>query len=153
MSGSAFKTAQWLTLIAILPQLYFLFLALTDAEAAWTAPAAAFAYAGFIFSFLGGYWWGVGFTSRPDDQRILLIAVAPMLLCFVLYLPWVWGWNWPGPQLVILGIAIRAGFLVDWRMLGAPLLSPQWLKVRLLASLGLGLATAGMGLVTLSARP
>jgi hypothetical protein len=143
------KTGRVLTLIAIVPQLLFLFATLTDGALSWTAPAAAFAYAAFIFSFVGGYWWGVAFDREPQRPIILFIAVLPMLLCFALFLPWVLGWSWPGPQLVGLGIAIMAGFLVDWLILRSAVAVPGWLHIRLIASLGLGLSTMLIGFITL----
>ncbi len=144
-----FNIGRLLTLAAILPQTVFLFATLTGGVWSWTAPAAAFAYAAFIFSFVGGYWWGVAFDREPQRPIILFIAVLPMLLSFALFLPWVLGWNWPGPQLVGLGIAIMTGFLVDWRMLGSAVAVPGWLHIRLIASLGLGLSTMLIGFVTL----
>ncbi len=148
--GPRLRTARILTLIAIAPQLFFLYLTLTDGEASWTAPVAAFAYAAFIFSFLGGYWWGVALATRPEEPFILLVAIMPMLLSFALFMPWVWGWSWPGQQLIILGMCIIIGVLVDWRLLKAFRPAPRWLTTRLTASLGLGITTIAIGYATLS---
>jgi hypothetical protein len=147
--SAQFKTARFLTLIAILPQAFFLVAMLTDRAASWTAPVAAFAYAAFILSFLGGYWWGVALVTRSQKPNFFLIAILPMLLAFALFMPWVWGWNWPGSQLVALGIAIMVSFVVDWRMLQASLPEPGWIRVRFLASIGLGLVTILIGALTL----
>jgi uncharacterized membrane protein len=127
------RTPHFLTLIAILPQLVFLCAALTDDQASWTAPAAAFAYAASIYSFLGGYWWGVALATRPREQAVFVIAVVPALLSFALFLPWIWGWSWPGSQLIVLGIAIMASILVDRRIIGTSIGSPPWLRVRIIA--------------------
>ncbi|WP_246611044.1 DUF3429 family protein [Aquisediminimonas profunda] len=146
------KTACFLTLIAIVPQLLFLFSTLTDSAALWTAPVAAFAYAASIFSFLGGYWWGVALTTRPQEQAIFVIAVLPALLSFALFLPWIWGWSWPGPQLIFLGIAITASFLVDWRIIGIAVSTPTWILARIIASLGLGSTTILIGAITVASN-
>lgn len=147
-SDVSIKTSRFLTLVAIMPQLLFLFATLTDVQASWTAPAAAFAYAAFIFSFLGGYWLGVGLLSQPQNPMIFALAVLPMLISFGLFLPWIWGWTWPGPQLILLGIAVMMSFLVDWRLLGSAIAVPGWLKARLIASLGLGFSTMLIGVIT-----
>lgn len=149
-SGDAFATARFLTLIAVAPQMLFLVATATDGSMSWIAPVAAFAYAAFIFSFVGGYWWGVALGRAPQRPAILVIAVLPMLLCFALFLPWIWGWTWPGPQLVALGIAIMAGFWVDWRVLASAPADPRWLRVRLIASLGLGVTTLSIGLMSVA---
>jgi len=149
LDGPQLKTARFLTLIAILPQVFFLVAMLTDCTASWTAPVAAFAYAAFILSFLGGYWWGVALVSRSQKPIFFAVAILPMLLAFALFMPWVWGWNWPGSQLVALGIAIMVSFVVDWRILQASLPEPGWIRVRFLASTGLGLVTILIGALTL----
>ncbi len=144
------KTPQFLTLIAILPQLFFLCATLSDGAASWTAPVAAFAYAASIFSFLGGYWWGVALITRPQEYALFIVAVVPALLSFVLFLPWIWGWSWPGPQLIVLGIAIMASVLVDWSVFATTVPEPAWLRARIIASLGLGIATLLVGAVNVN---
>jgi hypothetical protein len=144
------RTARFLTLIAILPQVFFLVAMLKDRAALWTAPVAAFAYAAFIFSFLGGYWWGVALVTRSQKPIFFVVAILPMLLAFALFMPWVWGWNWPGSQLIVLGVAIMVSFFVDGRVLRASLANPGWIRVRFLASIGLGLVTILIGALTLS---
>lgn len=149
-SAAQLRTPHVLTLVAILPQLILLGAALLDDQASWTAPAAAFAYAAAIYSFLGGYWWGVALATRSQERAVFVIAVVPALLCVALFLPWIWGWSWPGPQLIVLGTAIIASVLVDRRFVGPAIGSPAWLKVRILASLGLGLCTVVIGAITVS---
>ena len=149
-SAVELRTPHFLTLIAILPQLIFLCAALTDDQALWAAPAMAFAYAASIYSFLGGYWWGVALATRPSEQAAFVIAVVPALLSFALFLPWLWGWSWPGSQLIVLGIAIMASILVDRRIIGTSIGSPTWLRVRIIASLGLGMSTMLIGAITVS---
>ncbi|MBS3928110.1 MAG: hypothetical protein KGZ65_06705 [Sphingomonadales bacterium] len=50
----------------------------------------------------------------------------------------------------MLGIAIIASVLVDRRFVGPLVGSPAWLKVRIMASLGLGLSTVVIGAITVS---
>lgn len=148
-STSSIAPLRFLTLVALLPQAAFLLMALTEGEASWIAPVAAFAYAAFIFSFLGGLWWGIALVSQPNQPLFFFVAILPMLVSFGLFMPWVWGWNWPGQQLIILGLAIMASFLVDWRLIGKATIIPGWLRLRIIASLGLGLMTVAIGIVTL----
>lgn len=145
---AALRMAHRLTLVALLPQALFLLLTLTDGQASWIAPAAAFAYVAFIFSFLGGLWWGVGLTIRPPSSRLFVVAVAPMLFCFALFIPWIWGWHWPGPQLCLLGIAISGSFVVDRRLAARAHFDPAWITVRTIASVVLGLLTLATGVAT-----
>lgn len=147
-SSAALRTAHHLTLVALLPQALFLLLTLTDGQASWIAPAMAFAYAALIFSFLGGMWWGVGLTLQPASPRLFLVAVAPMLICFALFIPWIWGWHWPGPQVSILGIAITGSFVVDRRLAARANFDLRWVRVRTVASVILGLLTLATGLAT-----
>lgn len=141
------RTAHFLTLLALVPQILFLWLTLTDGQESWTAPAAAFAYVAFIFSFLGGLWWQCGLNIRPFRPQILILAVAPMLLAFALFLPWIWGWRWPGPQLVILGCAVAPSFLVDRWLARMTVFDPAWIRLRTTASVLLGLLTLAIGLL------
>lgn len=150
--ATGLRTPHFLTLIALLPQLIFLCAALTDDQASWTAPAMAFAYAASIYSFLGGYWWGVALATRPKEQAAFVIAVLPALVSFALFLPWIWGWNWPGSQLIVLGAAIMASFFVDRRIIGKSIGLPNWLRVRMIASLGLGISTMLIGAITVSSH-
>ncbi len=147
-SASRLRTPHFLTLVAMLPQLILLGATMVDDQGAWKAPASAFAYAAAIYSFLGGYWWGVALTTRPQERAVFVIAVVPALFSVALFLPWIWGWSWPGPQLIVLGIAIMASVLVDRRFVGPSISSPAWLRVRIMASLGLGLSTLFIGAIS-----
>ena len=85
----------------LLPQVIAAAMVLSGMEYRWTGLAAAYGYAAFIFSFLGGMWWGLAVTTRNNyvsANGIFALAVAPSLLSLATYLPWIWGWEWPGPS-------------------------------------------------------
>jgi hypothetical protein len=125
----------------LLPQIFAAFLVFSGSEYRWIGLAAAYGYAAFIFSFLGGMWWGLGVTTRRDDASataIFALAVAPSLLAFATYLPWIWGWEWPGPSLAWLGFFVLGSPLAD-RWLSARCHLPDgWMKLRWHLSIGLG---------------
>ncbi len=125
----------------LLPQLIAAALVLSGSEYRWTGLAAAYGYAAMIFSFLGGMWWGFGVTTRKDDASALAIfalAVAPSLIAFATYLPWIWGWEWPGPSMAWLGIFLLLSPLGDRWLASRCTLPAGWMKLRLQLSIGLG---------------
>ena len=70
----------------LLPQIIAAAMVLSGSEYQWTGIALAYGYAAFIFSFIGGMWWGLGVTTRKDDASahgIFALAVAPSLLALV----------------------------------------------------------------------
>ena len=107
-------SARWLGLAGLLPQLLAVLL-LTDAELRWTAIAAGFGYAA---------------------------PVMPSLIGFAAYLPWIFGWTWPGPQLVVISLALLLSPLVDLQLARTIALPKGWLGLRRTLSLGLGSLTA-----------
>ena len=125
----------------LLPQIFAAVLVFSGSEYRWIGLAAAYGYAAFIFSFLGGMWWGLGVTTRRDDASVTAIfalAVAPSLLAFATYLPWIWGLEWPGPSLAWLGFFVLGSPLAD-RWLSARCQLPDgWMKLRWHLSIGLG---------------
>jgi Protein of unknown function (DUF3429) len=125
----------------ILPQLIAATLVFSGSEYRWTGLAAAYGYAAFIFSFLGGIWWGFGVVARKEDADagpIFALAVAPSLIAFVSYLPWIWGWDWPGPSLAWIGFFLMLSPLAD-KWLSRKCDMPEgWMKLRWHLSLGLG---------------
>ncbi|MGB5484576.1 DUF3429 domain-containing protein, partial [Parasphingorhabdus sp.] len=101
-------------------------------------------YAALIFSFLGGFWWGLAVVASKAPQWIYGVAVLPSLLALVSGIPWMIGSTWPGPSLAFLGIAIIVALSVDFRLnrLG---MMPDWmLRLRIILSTGLGLTTLAL---------
>jgi hypothetical protein len=125
----------------LLPQIMAAALALSGDEYRWTGLAAAYGYAAFIFSFIGGIWWGIGVTTRKDGVNaapILLLAVTPGLIAFASYLPWIWGLDWPGPSLAVIGMLLMASPLADQWLIRKCDLPGGWMRLRWRLSLGLG---------------
>ena len=125
----------------LLPQVIAAAMVLSGMEYRWTGLAAAYGYAAFIFSFLGGMWWGLAVTTRNNDvsaNRMFALAVAPSLLSLATYLPWIWGWEWPGPSLAWLGIFLMLSPLADRWLSSRCALPPGWMKLRWHLSIGLG---------------
>jgi Protein of unknown function (DUF3429) len=125
----------------LLPQLIAAALVLSDSEYRRTGLAAAYGYAAFIFSFLGGIWWGFGVVARKDGVDagpIFALAVAPSLIAFASYLPWIWGWDWPGPSLAWIGLFLMISPLADRWLMQRCTLPNGWMKLRWHLSLGLG---------------
>lgn len=125
----------------LLPQIIAAALVLSNSEYQWTGLAAAYGYAAFIFSFLGGIWWGFGVIARKEGAEadaIFIVAVAPSLIAFSSYLPWIWGWDWPGPSLAWIGLFLIMSPLVDQWLKARCNLPNGWMKMRWQLSLGLG---------------
>lgn len=140
-SSSLPQTALIAGYCGLLPQILAAILVFTDSEYRWTGLAAAYGYAALIFSFLGGIWWGFGMTARKTDAAagpIFILAVAPSLIAFATYLPWIWGWEWPGPSLAWIGIFLIASPLADRWLQHRCHLPAGWMKLRWHLSLGLG---------------
>lgn len=129
----------------LLPQIFCTGLILMGHEWRYSALAGGFAYAAAIFSFLGGVWWGQAVTSGRASTGAYLLAVLPSLMAVALFLPWTFGWDWPGPALLYLGALILGSPLVD-RALGYA--APDFLRLRWHLSIGLGLLTILLGLLS-----
>ena len=154
MLRSVPASPRWLGLAGLLPQLACVAAVASGVgEWRWTALAAGWAYAALILSFLGGTWWGLasaalirgdGAPDRPVPGWLWLVAVAPSLLALATFMPWVFGHPWPGPSLSALGMALLATPAVDRALVirGPQALAPPWwLRLRVVLSVGLGLAT------------
>lgn len=138
--------AKWLGYAGLLPQLLAVVMLVDDASFRWIAIAGGYGYAAFIFSFLGGVWWGLALNAVQAPRWIYLAAVAPSLIALASYLPWTWGWDWPAPSLWILAIGLLLSPLVD-RALGKTIALPNgWLRLRVHLSTGLGLLTAALAI-------
>ncbi|MFN3619965.1 DUF3429 domain-containing protein [Sphingorhabdus sp.] len=125
----------------LLPQVIAAAMVLSGSEYRWTGLALAYGYAAFIFSFIGGMWWGLGVTTRKDDvsaNGIFALSVAPSLLAMASYLPWIWGLTWPGPSMAWLGFLLLLSPLGDRWLSSRCALPPGWMKLRWHLSIGLG---------------
>jgi hypothetical protein len=138
-----------LGMAGLVPQLLALVLIIgNDPQWRYIALASAFGYAALIFSFLGGLWWGIAAATQAAGRRpypwLYAAAVAPSLIAFAAYLPWVFGLSWPGPSLVLLGLCLLATPLVDRQI--ARFVPPWWLPLRWQLSAGLGLSTLAIAI-------
>ena len=139
-----------LGLAGLLPQFACL-IALVAGPEEWrfAALAIAWGYAALIFSFLGGLWWGIAASRLHSAQRVpewlWVASIAPSLIAFATYLPWVFAAQWPQPSLIVLGVGLIASLVVDRSI--AQLTPPWWMPLRGVLSIGLGLATLGAALV------
>ncbi|MEM1131868.1 MAG: DUF3429 domain-containing protein [Pseudomonadota bacterium] len=138
----------WLGYAGLLPQLACLVAVLMGGSAEWTAQAVAFGYAALIFSFLGGVWWGQAMVRPELPKWVFVVSVLPSLIALALWLPWVYGQPWPGPSMIALGGMLVATPLVD-RSIGQSIaLPPGWMRLRWHLSLGLGLVTFMIGVLS-----
>lgn len=138
--------AKWLGYAGLLPQAIAVAMLLDDSTLKWIAIAGGYGYAAFIFSFLGGVWWGLALNAANPPRWLYPVAVLPSLIALATYLPWIWGLQWPEPSLWVLAFALLLSPLVD-RALGKHIALPQgWLQLRIHLSAGLGLLTALLAL-------
>lgn len=136
----------------LLPQLFALTIVVSGSDLKWIGLASAYGYAAFIFSFLGGIWWGFGVVARRDGVDpgpIFIAAIAPSLIAFASYLPWIWGLEWPGPSMLLIGLCLMLSPLVDRWLQSQCHLPSGWMRMRWMLSLGLGAITLALGLVAL----
>lgn len=145
--GSPPKSARALGLAGLLPQLLALTMLLFGNPAdAFSALALAYAYAALILSFLGGMWWGLAAQARGTVPGwIWVAAVAPSLVALASALPWAVGATWPGPSLGMLGMALLAALVVDFKLAALDLCPRWWLGLRVPLSVGLGVLTLTLG--------
>ncbi len=136
----------------LLPQIIATAMVIANDELRWIGLASAYGYAAFIFSFLGGIWWGFGVAALKDGAPagpIFIAAVAPSLIAFLTYLPWIWGLDWPGPSMLLLGMCLLFSPLVDQWLQSQCRLPDGWMRMRWGLSLGLGGLTIVLGIVAL----
>lgn len=135
------KLARYLGLAGLLPQAWACWLIFSNSDMRWIALAGAFGYAAFIFSFLGGVWWGVALTKADASRWIYAAAVAPSLISFGAYIPWALGWSWPQPSLTVIGFCLLISPVAD-HAIGRVIQLPRgWLALRWQLSIGLGVLT------------
>ncbi|WP_245504286.1 DUF3429 domain-containing protein [Lichenihabitans psoromatis] len=103
---------------------------------AGTLATALAGYGAVILSFLGGIRWGL--ATRQTDQRVValqyLIAVVPSLIGWAAL-----GLNGPW-RLLVLGLVILALGPIDRRLIAEGLAPPWYGRLRIILSLGAGLA-------------
>jgi hypothetical protein len=133
------SSARRLGLVGLLPQAIAVLMLVDGAEMRWTAQSMGFGYAALIFSFLGGVWWGLALKSQETPAWVYFAAVAPSLIAFGTYLPWIFGLEWPWPSLLVLSVFIAVSPLVDRKIRDLP---EGWMHLRWILSLGLGALTA-----------
>lgn len=112
-----------------------------DPSLRWFVVVAGFGYTAFIFSFLGGIWWGLAMTRRAVPAWLWFAAVAPSLISLALFLPWAFGWEWPGPEMQILAALVLVSPLVDLAIARSRPLPMGWIRLRFQLSAGLSLLT------------
>ncbi len=111
----------------------------------WFAPyhsaalSAGCLYAAIILSFLGGLWWMSGLQA--GKAWILALAVVPSLFAWAAILPVAFGGNWPVPSSVALGLGLLASPFADRAISRQVPVPPDWLRLRMRLSAGLGLLT------------
>lgn len=140
------NAAKWLGYAGLLPQAIAVAMLLNDSTLKWIAIAGGYGYAAFIFSFLGGVWWGLALNAANPPRWLYPVAVLPSLIALATYLPWIWGWNWPEPSLWILGTSLLLSPLVDHALAKHIALPDGWLRLRVHLSAGLGILTALLAL-------
>jgi hypothetical protein len=132
------QTARLLGLAGLAPQVIITLFALSSDQWQWVALAAGYAYAAFIFCFLGGVWWGVALRESEPPGWIYGAAIAPSLISLATFIPWTLGWSWPGPALLVLGTCLILSPLVDQCIRRVIPLPDGWLPLRTTLSLWLG---------------
>ena len=129
----------------LLPQIIAVAMIVTGHEWRYSAMEGGCVYAAVIFSFLGGVWGGQAIASGRAGAGAYVVAVLPSLIALALYLPRTVGWDWPGPALYYLGALIMGSPVID-RALGFA--SADFLRLRWHLSLGLGVLTMALGLLS-----
>lgn len=98
-------------------------------------------YAGLIFAFLGGTWWAFASREEEIEPSLMLLAVAPPLLAFLIF------FTGSVYASLLLAALIAASPLVD-RLLASQVELPDWwMTLRFRLSMGLA------GLTALSVYP
>ncbi len=101
-------------------------------------------YAGLILSFLGGAWWGL--STRAEAGKawpLYIIAVLPSLAALALLM------LLNPPRLVVLGGLIALTLPVDRLLVKSGLAPANWMLLRIPLTVGLSLATVGLGLAAM----
>jgi hypothetical protein len=101
-------------------------------------------YAGLILSFLGGAWWGL--STRADAARawpLYIVSVLPSLAALALLM------LLTPERLVMLGALIALTLPIDRLLVKSGLAPDNWMQLRVPLTVGLSLATVGLGLAAM----
>ena len=101
-------------------------------------------YAGLILSFLGGTWWGLA-TRAPETRAwpLTIVSVLPSLAALALLM------LLTPERLVALGAVIALTLPVDRLFVKSGLAPANWMLLRVPLTVGLSLATVGLGLAAM----
>jgi len=101
-------------------------------------------YAGLILSFLGGAWWGLATRAGPERAwPLYILAVIPSLAALVVLM------LLTPERLILLGGLIALTLPVDHLLLKIGPAPANWMQLRVPLTVGLSLATAGLGVVAM----
>ena len=138
--GDVPRSARILGFAGIAPQALFALAALSPTWR-FTALSAGFFYAALIVSFVGGVWWGMATAQPKAPQWVYPVAVVPSLIALATGVPWMIGALWPWPSLVVLGTALIASAVIDYKFWAMGLITGDSLRLRIILSVGLGALT------------
>jgi hypothetical protein len=139
-------SAQLLGYAGLIPQAGCFAVALTSPPLAAAAAAVGWVYAGLIFSFLGGAWWGLALVDRRAPGWVLPVSVVPSLLALLTIVPTVLGARGMSLPLIVIGLGLLVSPLIDSRIAKFAALPEGWLRLRWHLSIGLGAMTILIGL-------
>lgn len=136
-----------LGVVGLLPQFACVALALVAPPSRIAATVAGGGYVALILSFLGGMWWMQALLRSDARWWPYLLAVAPSLIGWAALVAAIVGVAPPAAALTLLALALLASPLGD-REIG-PLLRgvPEWRRLRLILSGGLGALTLALAVV------
>lgn len=140
------RLAFFLGLSGLLPQFLAFAISLHPPHAAF-GQFAAFLYAALIFSFLGGLWWGIAAAQAKAPAWLYLVSVMPSLIAFAAGLIWIARTGTAALSLMTIGFGLLLSPFVDWQLAKRSLVPKNWLMMRLILSVGLGLLTVGIAVL------
>lgn len=101
-------------------------------------------YAGLILSFLGGAWWGLSTRATAEKAwPFYILSVLPSLAALALLM------QLNPARLVVLGGLIALTLPVDRLLVQSGLAPQNWMLLRIPLTVGLSLATVGLGLAAM----
>ena len=127
------RAAYLLGFAGLLPQVAAVGLMAFVGDSHGVALGVAGGYASLILSFLGGIWWGFAMRRSAGQGRLAALAVVPSLAALAI--------SYVGNSrigLVALGSAILLTLPVDRHLVRTGEAPPDWMRLRVPLSLGLG---------------